>query len=334
MSDAHEQATPWAPDGTDEAARHGGPSRRSLLGGGALLGGTALAGAVAGHAVTSTTGAGDAPAGGQGSAGSAAATPAIHGQQTIPFHGEHQAGIDTPHQAHGVFVGMNLARGSNRAKVASMLRILTDDAERLTAGRPPLGALEDASASTPGRLTVTFAFGPGFFDATGTAARCPGVVGSFPTFATDELEPAWGQTDLLIQICSEDPVTLTYAQRRLVRDAAAFATIAWAQRGFLNARGTEPDGTTRRNLMGMRDGTANEVDPEQIAQVLWSTDARYPWLRGGTQLVLRRIRIDMRTWDDVQTPAKELSFGRQIASGAPLGGTREAEPVNRVAVDD
>lgn len=304
-----------------------GLSRRALLGGGALLGGTALGGAVAGHAAA-------ANGVGPGALGSPAMERVgLHGTLTEPFFGEHQAGILTPQQAFGVFIGLDLAKATDKARAAKMLQVLTDDSARMTRGDVPLGGLENDTAALPARLTVTMGFGPGFFDRIGRSAACPAIVREFPTFERDKLDKTWGQTDLVLQICSEDPVTLSYAQRRLARDAAPFATVRWAQRGFLNARGTEADGTTARNLMGMRDGTANERDPAQRADVVWSRDDQYPLQKGGSELVIRRIRIDMPRWDDLETSGKELAFGRRISDGSPLTGTAETDTVDRAAQD-
>ncbi|HYO86732.1 MAG TPA: Dyp-type peroxidase [Dermatophilaceae bacterium] len=309
-----------------------GLSRRALLGGGALLGGTALGGAVAGHAAATYRGS-SVGAGGGRLTDLATSPMALHGQLTESFFGQHQSGVVTPQQAHGVFVGLNLRPGSRRDDITTMLKLLSDDAARMTQGRVPLAGLENDTAALPSLLTVTFGFGPGLFDAAGLARACPPAVRSVPPFRTDKLRREWGQTDLVLQICSEDPVTLSFAQRRLVRDASSFTSVAWAQRGFLNARGTEADGTTARNLMGMRDGSANETDPAQVATVVWGTDRRYPWLVGGCQLIIRRIRIDMPRWDDLEQSGKEIAFGRRISDGSPLTGATERDTVDRGALD-
>ncbi|GAB49320.1 Dyp-type peroxidase [Mobilicoccus pelagius] len=314
-------------------------SRRALLGGGAVLAGTTLGGGVVGHAVGALgNGRSETMPSTDGVAGPGAAgrpgSDAVAGKATEPFWGAHQSGIATPHQAHGVFLGFDLRRGADANSVRSMLRMLTDDAARLTAGRGPLGAVDAELATTPARLTVTFGFGVGLFDAIGKPEACPPHVRSMPAFRTDRLDRRWGSTDLLLQVCSEDPMTLTFAERRLVRDASDFATLRWAQRGFLPARGTEPDGTTPRNLMGMRDGTANESDPNEVAAVLWNDGSTHPWLAGGSQLVLRRIRIDMATWDDLEIEAKEVAFGRRVADGSPLNGSKESDSIDREAVDE
>lgn len=326
-------ATPPVDPGPDRTL-----TRRAVLGGGALLGGTALGGAVVGHAAAAhgvlNPAAGAPAAGGQDPLG--LDLLALHGQSAEPFHGEHQAGILTGQQAYGGFLGITLHQGATRARVRTLMTMLTDDAARLTQGDPPLGALEPFPAGLPSRLTVTFGFGPGLFTAIGAPAKCPPMVASFPRFKTDRLQAQWAQTDLLIQVCADDPITLSYAVRRLARDAAPFGAITWTQRGFVNARGTEVDGTTPRNLMGMRDGSANEKDPRQIASVVWSqtkNDPNLSWMHGGSQVVLRRVRMDLTTWDDLETDAKEVAFGRRFADGAPLTGGAERDQIDRNKLD-
>lgn len=302
------------------------PGRRAVLGWGGALGATALG-------ATALVGARSRQAD-DAAVRSPALEPVAWGGEREPFHGEHQAGILTPPQAHAVFLGLDLRPArSTRRDVVALLRMLSDDAARLTSGRPPLGGLEATPIAMPGRLTVTFGFGPGLFDAAGVGERCPPMVRSLPAFTGDALDRRWGQSDLLVQVCGDDLSSLTYARRRLLRDAADFTELRWAQQGFLGARGREAPGTTPRNLMGLRDGSANERDPAAQSEVVWSRDQKSPWLRGGTQLVLRRIRIDLDRWDDLDTTTKEATFGRRLDSGAPLTGTRESEPVQRDAVD-
>ena len=135
--------------------------------------------------------------------------------EVVPFHGVHQAGIATRPQAFGAFLGLDLARGTSRADVVRLMRVLTDDARRLTQGRPALGDTEPELATRPARLTITVGFGPGFFDATGTAAQRPASVRELPAFSGDKLQPRWGQSDLVTQICTDDPTTLAHTVRML-----------------------------------------------------------------------------------------------------------------------
>ncbi|MFJ1794479.1 Dyp-type peroxidase [Kitasatospora griseola] len=293
--------------------------RRRLLTGGALTLGGALAGAGLGAAVRRPE--------------SAPPQPPAYGRQTVPFHGPHQAGIDTPAQAHGVFLGFDLADGTDRAALGRMMRILTDDAVRLTRGEPALADTEAELAALPARLTVTFGFGPGLFQAAGLDDRRPASLEPLPPFAIDRLEDRWSGGDLLIQICADDPLTVAHAQRMLIKDARTFARLRWAQRGFRNGRGMQDEATTQRNLMGQIDGTANPAPGGDLfTQAVW-TDAGPDWLRGGTTLVLRRIRMEMETWDVADTKAKEFTVGRTLGTGAPLTGSAESDPPDFDAKD-
>ena len=258
--------------------------------------------------------------------------PATYAQQTVTFHGTHQPGVTTlPAQAHATFIALDLRHGVDRAHVVRMLRLLTDNTQRLMAGYPPLASEDAELAARPARLTVTVGFGPGLFDATGLSQECPNVVRHFPTFATDHLQPAWSGGDVVLQVCSDEPTTVSFATRWLVRDARPFATVRWVQRGFTQARGTEQDGTTMRNLMGMRDGSANPSPQTGLDQAVWNTGPG--WLTAGSMLVLRRIAIDVNAWDDFGREGRQLAIGRTLNSGAPLTGGAEHDDVDPAKTD-
>jgi dye decolorizing peroxidase len=256
------------------------------------------------------------------------------GGESVPFHGAHQPGIDTlPAQAHAVFIGVDLRPGSGTADVRRLMRLLSDDAARLMSGHAPLAAEDPELPALPSRLTVTFGFGPGLFDAVGRGPDCPAVVRELPAFPTDRLDPRWSGGDLLLQICSDDPVPLSYAVRRLVRDARSIAAVRWTQRGFGPARGSEPPGTTPRNLFGQRDGTANPpAGSPELAEAVWVRDGP-SWLVGGSMLVLRRIRMDLDTWDDFGRVGKEMAVARRLDTGAPVTGGAEFDEVDTRMVD-
>lgn len=89
-----------------------------------------------------------------------------------------------------------------------------------------------------------------------------------------------------------------------------------------------------RNLMGQIDGTANIVDEAGFDRHVWDHGADQPWFAGGTTLVLRRIRAEMDTWDELDRTSKELSVGRRLDSGAPLTGRREDDAPDFDAAED
>ncbi|WP_433531111.1 Dyp-type peroxidase [Micromonospora sp. CA-263727] len=286
-------------------------SRRGLLTGGALAAGGTLAGAAA----VAATRDGEPPV----------RTPEpvamTVGAAIEPFHGERQSGIATEPQAHAAFVALTLRPGADRAALGRMLRLLSDDAARLTQGRPALADTEPELGLLPARLTVTFGFGPGLFAAAGLDDRRPPSVVDLPAFPVDRLQPGWSGGDLLLQICADDPITVAHAQRVLVKDSRPFATVRWVQQGFRRAAGAEP-GRTQRNLFGQLDGTANPKPGAPVETAVWIPDGP-DWLRGGSTLVLRRISMDLETWDLLGRTDRELAVGRRLDTGAPLTGAAE-----------
>ncbi|GAA3622445.1 Dyp-type peroxidase [Nonomuraea rosea] len=239
-------------------------------------------------------------------------TPQPSSTLVEPFHGAHQAGVATAAQAYAVFLGFDLLPGTRKEAIVRLLQLLTDDAARLTQGRPALADTEPELAVTPARLTITFGFGPGLFK----AAKADSPVAGLPAFATDKLDKRWSGGDLLVQVCAEDSLTVAHAVRMIVKDARSFTRVRWTQRGF---RG-QTAGKTQRNLMGQVDGTVNPTD---LDSAVWIGQAGPAWLRGGTTMVLRRIRMQLETWDAADRVAREFTIGRRLDTGAPLTGRAE-----------
>lgn len=294
---------------TDRNVRSGraGSTRRQFLLGGAVAGVGAVAAIGIDAAVT------------RGSVDNSAANAALNGVEVVPFFGAHQAGIDTDAQAHAVLLGLDLLGETDRGALARMMRILTDDAARLTQGEAALADSEPELAVAPARLTVTFGFGPGLV--TRAQGSAPAWLAPLPPFAVDRLRPEFSDGDLLIQIAADDPLTVAHAARMLLKDARGFARVRWSQQGFRRAHGTVRPGTTMRNLFGQVDGTANPVPgTADFDSLVWSTDG---WLTGGTGAVIRRVHMNLDKWDRLDRSGREQSVGRNLANGAPLTGTDE-----------
>jgi dye decolorizing peroxidase len=275
-------------------------SRRSLL-----TGAAAGLGAIAGAGAVAIAHAGSVPA--------VFPENPDFGTASVPFHGPRQAGVTTEPPAHAAFVAFTLHRGTDRNAIERMLRLLTDDAARLTRGEAALGDTDATLAVLPARLTVTFGFGPGLYRAAGT----PAPIADLPAFTIDRLEPAWSGGDLLLQICADDPLTVTHTQRMLIKDTRPFGAVRWVQQGFRRGRGVEAAGLTQRNILGQLDGTANPQGAVLDAAV-WQPS-------GGTTLVLRRIRAELEKWDLLSVADKENAIGRHLDSGAPLSGGAEPD---------
>ena len=300
-------------------------SRRHLLMGGAAgtLGAAGAIGLDAARRGAAGTAGAPAPAGAAGPAGAPAAAPLDVGAAREPFHGARQAGIDTPPQAHAVFLALDLHPGTDRAALRRMMSVLSDDASRLTRGEAALADSEPELAAVAARLTVTFGFGPELVRRAAGPSAAPTWLRPLPAFTVDRLDPAYSDGDLLVHVGADDPLTLAHATRMLLKDARSFASLRWSQPGFRRAAGSEAAGTTMRNLFGQVDGTVNlQPGSPDHERLVWGGGGP-AWLEGGTGLVLRRISMDLDAWDGLDRSGREQAVGRTLAEGAPLTGTRE-----------
>lgn len=315
-----------------------GLSRRSVLTGGvaAVVGGGA-AGALAGYAGRGVVDDDDGTVDWK-----TVADSRVVGSATEPFHGPRQSGITTAPQSHAAFVAFDIVPGATRTEIQGVLRAWSQDAARLTQGDPGLADLEPELAADPARLTVTIGLGPGFFQAVGMPDKRPSWLEQLPAFPQiDQLEDRWSEGDLLLQICADDPLIVSHAARILASGVRGVARQKWAQRGFRKAVGTDPSGRTQRNLFGQIDGTVNptpegDMDFDQIVfSDGTSSDGQLQrWMRGGSALVLRRIRMTMDTWEEIDRNSRELSVGRRLDTGAPLTGEAEHDPADFEAIDE
>ena len=262
------------------------------------------------------------------------ATPSSRtGATALPFYGVHQAGVETEPALLQTFVGLNL-REPSRDALEAALRLVTDDAARLTRGEPALGDTEPELAAYPDRLTVTVGLGRPLFARVGLEDRIPPQLPELPAFRTDAFEDPWSQTDLLLQVGSDNALTLAHTVRMLTKDLSTLTEVAWTQPGFRSPQPAVPGGSSTRNLMGQVDGTINpRPGTPEFSEVVWIDDGP-EWYGGGTILVLRRIRMLLDTWEILDRTTQETVIGRHIDTGAPLGGTSEADPVPFDATDE
>ena len=249
-----------------------------------------------------------------------AEAPDALGASTVPFYGTHQAGVVTAPQAHSTLLALNLRDGVGRADVRRLMRILTDDAARMTQGSTALADMEAELNGLPANLTVTFGFGPGLVQAVGGAA--PSWLAPLPAFGIDRLQPEWSGGDLAIRVASDDPLTVAHTCRMLMKDARSFATPHWSQPGFRRAAGSTQSGVSMRNLFGQVDGTVNPADDAQFDELVWSQEG---WLNAGTSMVVRRIAMNLDAWDRLDRSGREQSIGRTLSNGAPLTGVHETD---------
>ena len=270
-----------------------------------------------------------------------------------PFFGPHQGGIATPQQTHSYFAAFDCLAKS-RDELKATLRVWTGAAARMSAGETARELGQDLSVEgpdggsalglAPGRLTITFGFGAGLFvkdgaDRYGLAAKRPAALVDLPKFNGDQLDPAQTGGDISVQACADDPMIAFHAVRELARLSYGAAELRWGQAGFLPQA---PAGETPRNLMGFKDGTSNPPrarsdvtpdSPRSFDDVVWVGDERPDWMRGGSYVVARRIRISLEHWDRSEIDFQEQVIGRRKYSGAPIGKTSERDALDLDRVD-
>ena len=254
------------------------------------------------------------------------------GLKTVTPFGRHQAGIALDLQAHSRFIAFDVSTKTTKTDLAKWAELITDDIIRLTKGEPVLADPTEQFAGHPARLTVTIGFSPSLLRRLNIEA--PKGFSELPAFKIDRLAPEYSDGDILIHVSADDQLTLFHAARALTRDTESFANLRWVQEGFSNAAGVKRPGTTQRNLMGQVDGTDNPAfGTEQFNDLVWIKEGP-TWAIGGTQLVIRRIKMNLDTWDRLSTDQKEGVIGRKLSNGAPLTGAKERDLPNFDAVDE
>ena len=218
--------------------------------------------------------------------------------QTVAFHDVHQAGIATAQQEHLHFAALDLVT-EEVCEVRDLLRAWTEAAARMTRGESageenssqfmPPDDTGEALGLSPARLTLTFGFGPSFFekdgeDRFGLAGRRPEALAPLPALTGDVLDEGRSDGDLCVQACADDPQVAFHAVRNLVRISRGLAVVRWSQLGFGRTASTSKAQTTPRNLMGVKDGTNNikAEDADLMDRFVWVPEGDGPsWMAGG-----------------------------------------------------
>ncbi|GII89248.1 peroxidase [Sphaerisporangium siamense] len=275
-----------------------------------------------------------------------AAPPAAAASTSDPvsFYGEHQAGIVTPAQDRLHFVSFDVVT-KKRDELVEMLQEWTAAAARMTQGKDAgtFGAIGGAPEAPPddtgealglppSGLTLTIGFGASLFDHRfGLAARKPAALADLPRFPGEALLPEISGGDLCVQACAHDPQVAVHAIRNLARIGFGKVSVRWSQLGFGRTSSTSRAQATPRNLMGFKDGT-NNLKLEEAAmlkQQLWVAPGDGPaWMTGGSYMVTRKIRMNIETWDRAPLGEQQQIFGRDKGEGAPLGRSREFDPID------
>jgi deferrochelatase/peroxidase EfeB len=261
---------------------------------------------------------------------------------SIPFYGQHQAGIATPPQTAAAFLSFDVTAGNLR-ELTDLFRTLTERAAFLTkggtpppprAGTPPEHRDLLGPTTPPDDLTVTVAVGASLFDGRyGLAPRKPTQLETMRAFAHDDLDPKITHGDLLVQVCANHRDTVGNAMLDIMRQTSGGMRLRWRIDAFRFP--PRPVGIPR-DWMGFKDGISNPnpTDASQMNEVVWVQrgGAEPAWTAGGTYQALRIIQMHLDEWDTVPVEQQERIFGRRKVSGAPMYATNpnasdELDPV-------
>ena len=280
--------------------------------------------------------------------GKDAATAAAEGSDrddVVALYGPHQAGIVTPQQTYMYLASFRIVT-SDRKQLIQLLKDWTRFSDLSTSGGtmrtgdnpllPPsdTGETFDLSAS---RLTATFGFGPSLFgvggqDRFGIAGKLPKYLRDIPRMPKDNLDAALSGGDVVVQVCADDQQVAFHAVRNFIRLSTGVASLNWMSEGFISGR----PGTTPRNLFGFKDGTANALHQtaEGYDDVVWAGEDEPEWLRGGTYMAYRKIRMLLEVWDRSSLAEQQDTFGRFKESGAAYGAKEEFDEVDPARMPD
>ncbi|MDY5589458.1 MAG: Dyp-type peroxidase [Arcanobacterium sp.] len=252
-----------------------------------------------------------------------------------PFDGAVQSGIVQPGPAHLEVLAFDLNEGVGKEQLIKLMKEWTPLARYLTQGRaaevPNFYSPEMVEAVA--NLTITVGFGERVFDLIGKSELKPEGLHDIPAFTHDRLQEQWGQSDLMLQICTDDPVTLFMAARMMIKTALPVAHVKWLQKGFGHAFGAAPMGATPRNPMGSIDGTVNPRSDEDWAEQVW-IDSDQAYLKNSSIMVVRRIALDLDAWEKLDDLGRGKVIGRDHHTGAPLsGGSSEFDEEDMDATD-
>lgn len=285
--------------------------------------------------------AGVVAAGGAGFGIARASEPTDGGQPAnaagvVPFYGPHQAGIATPAQDRLAFAAFDIT-SPNVADVQTLLAKWAAAGAQLTKGLQ-VGAVDTSPQLPPidtgeamglpaSQLTITVGFGPSMFDERfGLSKHRPAALVPLPPLPGDYLNADISDGDLCVQACANDPQVAFHTIRNFARLARGTAVMRWSELGFGRTSSTSTAQATPRNLLGFKDGTDNvkAEDGSELDSFVWvGAESDQPWMRGGSYLVSRRIRMLIESWDTDDLADQERVFGRLKTSGAPLTGHDE-----------
>jgi deferrochelatase/peroxidase EfeB len=262
-------------------------------------------------------------------------------QDRHAYHGQVQTGIVTPRPAAGMLVSFDVL-AQDREDLERLFRSLDERIKFLMTGGevpqvdaklPPTDSGILGPVLNPDNLTITVSVGDSLFDERfGLSEAKPRRLSRMVGFPNDALEADCCHGDLSLQFCANTPDTNIHALRDIVKNLPDLLFVRWKQEGSVPPQAPLAPGEpaqSARNFLGFRDGSANpdSNDNQAMDTLVWvqPTSDEPAWAAAGTYQAVRIIRNFVERWDRTPLQEQESIFGRRKASGAPMGGTVEAE---------
>ncbi|MDR7188199.1 deferrochelatase/peroxidase EfeB [Microbacterium sp. BE35] len=247
----------------------------------------------------------------------------------VEFYGPHQGGIADATPTHASFLAFDLVVGAGRTHMAAVLKRWTELGAALAVGDTSLDPSLVSAGSQSALFTLTVGVGGSALDRMGIPR--PAALVDLPLFPGDQLDDTASHGDFFVQLCANDAVYLGGAIRAVRAAASGVLAPRWQMNGFRGAH-SATSSANGRNLMGQIDGTNNiAVSRRSTGAPVW-VDADTPaWMTGGSYVAIRRFRMLLDSWEQTTSEIRDRAVGRHLATGAPLGGTAEFEPVDLAA---
>ncbi|CAH0268977.1 Deferrochelatase/peroxidase EfeB [Rahnella aquatilis] len=121
---------------------------------------------------------------------------------------------------------------------------------------------------------------------------------------------------------------MVHALRDIIKYTPDLLSVRWRRDGFISSHAARSQGKeTPINLLGFKDGTANpdSKDTPLMDKTVWVTagQGEPAWTLGGSYQATRLIPFKVESWDRTPLQEQQSIFGRNKATGAPLGMEKE-----------
>lgn len=239
-----------------------------------------------------------------------------------------QEGIMTPkdkiklHQ-HTVLLCLNVASGTTPDRLLEGFENLAERIRVLKKGLPEQEQEPWLITGNSYKLTATWAFGNSLFDKPGFGLENfkPAKLRPMPDFdmedRDEDFDRSLGAADLLLQFSSSHFFPLFRAVNSITKPGRLPFVLAGYHRGFQRA--------DERGMLRFFDGTSNLSleERKQLVPVDAEAQGDRDWCDGGTYMVFRKLREDVRQWEELSQPEQEQRIGRRKVDGFPLGSAEE-----------